>query len=481
MLQGAGTESAKLLSPRNRVIWVLIAATSFHLAYLFPRGASLISVYLFALWQLSRQRTRLQTMNTGWILTFLIYAPHLAFFWKIFGPAAVALWLVLGFWTGLFLSLARFARERYGTIAAVLLAPFLWTGLEYFRSELYFLRFSWLNAGYAFSWTPVLPEFAWLGVYGIGLVLMALAAGLSLLSHKKASIIGLGALAGLALLTNLPPQTAAKSESPELRVAGIQLEFPAELEVAGFLDQLRAHYPDADLYMLPEYTFQDPVSKRVRDWCRKNGRYLLVGGKEPIAGEQFYNMAYVIGPTGDIVFTQAKAQPIQFFKDGMPAPRQAVWNSPWGRLGICICYDLSYTRIIDELARQGAQAILIPTMDVEPWGRYQHRLHARIAPMRAAEYRVPVFRVASSGVSQIVSASGVVAQTRDFPGQGEMLGGVLLMGPRARFPLDRWLVWPAVLISGSVAIWAFWLALCERKKPRRQSAFREEPVDLAAS
>ena len=35
--------------------------------------------------------------------------------------------------------------------AAALLIPMLWTGLEYFRSGLYYLRFSWFNAGYAFS------------------------------------------------------------------------------------------------------------------------------------------------------------------------------------------------------------------------------------------------------------------------------------------------------------------------------------------
>src|SRR5438874_12983597 len=90
------------LTWRGRVIWGLVAAISFHLAYLFPPCAFLIGAYLFALLQLSRQATRLQTMNTGWVLAFLIYAPHLAFFAKIFGAAAIALWLVLGFWLGLF-------------------------------------------------------------------------------------------------------------------------------------------------------------------------------------------------------------------------------------------------------------------------------------------------------------------------------------------------------------------------------------------
>jgi apolipoprotein N-acyltransferase len=174
----------------------------------------------------------------------------------------------------------------------------------------------------------------------------------------------------------------------------------------------------------------------------------------------------VIGPTGEIVFQQAKAQPIQFFKDGLPAPQQKVWDSPWGRVGICICYDLSYTHLLDRLARQGAQAILVPTMDVEEWGLYQHRLHARVAPMRAAEYRVPVFRLASSGISQLAGPGGELAQTKEFPGMGEVLAGTLRLAGAARRPLDRWLVWPAVVFSGGIAVLGFWLALTEGRRRR---------------
>jgi apolipoprotein N-acyltransferase len=108
-------------------------------------------------------------------------------------------------------------------------------------------------------------------------------------------------------------------------------------------------------------------------------------------------------------------------------------------------------------------------MDVEDWGRYQHRLHARIGPMRAAEYRIPVFRVASSGISQIVSSRGRAIETKQFPGSSEVLSGVLSLGSPARLPIDRWLVWPAVLVTGAVAAWAFWLALWERKKAKDPS------------
>ena len=79
------------------------------------------------------------------------------FFWSIFGAGAVALWLILAFWIGLFVLLAHVALNRLGARRAALLLPFLWTGLEYFRSELYYLRFSWLSVGFAFADLPGVP------------------------------------------------------------------------------------------------------------------------------------------------------------------------------------------------------------------------------------------------------------------------------------------------------------------------------------
>src|SRR5262245_38643462 len=212
------------LNWQGRLFWLGVASASFHLAYVMPGGAFLMGVYVFGLFQLLRQKTRFQTMNTGWALSFLVYAPHLSFFWTIVGPAAAALWLVLGFWLGLFLALVRFVRAKVGHGAAALAAPFLWTGLEYFRSELYYLRFSWLNVGYAFAWADGWARFAWLGVYGVGAFLMAVAAGIAQLPPRRGWLVGLGALLMLALLTNLPRRIESQAGGRTLRVAGMQLE-----------------------------------------------------------------------------------------------------------------------------------------------------------------------------------------------------------------------------------------------------------------
>ena len=155
--------------------------------------------------------------------------------------------------------------------------------------------------------------------------------------------------------------------------------------------------------------------------------------------------------------------PIQFFKDGEPAREQRVWDSPWGKLGIAICYDVSYRRVMDELIRQGAQALLIPTMDVEQWGEHQHRLNARMARLRAAEYGVPIFRVASSGISQLIEADGREAATASFPGPGEMIAGELhVLRGRGSIPMDRWLAPLCTFVTALVMLWLGVLAWRDR-------------------
>src|SRR5207244_4362905 len=99
-------------------------------------------------------------LSTG----FLCAAPQLFFFWTIFGPLAIVLWLVFAFWIGLFAAIACGSIRRWGKLKAMWLIPIFWTGTEYFRSELYYLKFSWLNIGYALQ-VPIC------GMYGAGFVM----------------------------------------------------------------------------------------------------------------------------------------------------------------------------------------------------------------------------------------------------------------------------------------------------------------------
>jgi apolipoprotein N-acyltransferase len=449
------------LSWRRTLALAVGAAAAFHLAYTFRPLGVLVALYLYCLFQLAALPTPRQAFYIGLMVGYAVYAPQLAFFWTLFGWPAMALWTVLAFWLALFVALARLCRLAFGRLAIVLV-PFVWTGLEYFRSELYSLRFSWLNVGYAFADSPQIFAATQLGMYGAGLVLMAIAASLSQLRIGRAAVLGSAGLLALGGFLYLPAKPKAASKSNTLQVAGLQMEFPAPREVPAALDKLLDCHREAELFVLSEYTFDGPIPERVKAWCRKQKKYLIAGGKDLIGAEEFFNTAFVVGPDGEIVFRQVKSVPIQFFKDGRPALEQRLWESPWGRLGLCVCYDLSYRRVTDQLIRLGAQGIIAPTMDVADWGGHQHRLHARVAPVRAAEYGVPIFRVCSSGISQLIDRDGRVVAWAGFPGENATIAGPFELAERGRLPLDRWLAPLSVFVTGGTVFWLSGKALLSK-------------------
>jgi len=104
------------------------------------------------------------------------------------------------------------------------------------------------------------------------------------------------------------------------------------------------------------------------------------------------------------------------------------------------------------LVAQQCQGLIIPTMDVADWGERQHQLHARIAPMRAAEFRVPIFRLCSSGISQAIESGGAVIATAPFPGESATLAATMRLNRPARMLLDHWLGPAAVVLTGGMTL-----------------------------
>lgn len=245
------------------------------------------------------------------------------------------------------------------------------------------------------------------------------------------------------------------------------MEFPPEHIIPEVLTQALAKNTNAAIFVMSEYTLDGGVPDSLKNWCRKHSRFLVVGGKDIVTNDVYYDTAFVIGTNGEIVFKQAKSVPIQFFKDGLPATSQETWNSPFGKIGICICYDLSYTRVTDELVRRGAQLLIVPTMDVENWGKHEHELHSRVAPVRAAEYGLPIFRVASSGISQAVEADGKVIASTSIPDNGRIFSAQLRLPAGGSLPMDRFLAPFCVIATGAILAILLFLNWQEERLKRK--------------
>jgi len=454
-------------------LWLTLAVMCFHFAYTslkFPVAGLLIFGYAYGLVRLTDQPTVRRAFYFGLATGFLCYAPQLLFFWNIFGPAAIVLWLILAFWIGLFAAIVCGSIRRWGKVKAAWLIPIVWTGIEYFRSELYYLKFSWLNIGCALPPQMSGSGMYYVGMYAVGFCMFGVFPVLVYWRLLKLSILQkIIVFLNVFIIAALFLPGCAGGRSPgvqRLSIVGIQMEFPPQKVLPKLLDQAFAKNTNAPIFVLSEYTLDGPVPDSLKDWCREHSRYLVIGGEDPVGTNNYYNTAFVVGTNGDIVFKQVKSVPIQFFKDGLPAPEQKVWDSPWGKIGICVCYDLSYTRVTDELVRQGAQLLIVPTMDVAEWGKHEHELHSRVAPVRAAEYGIPIFRVASSGISQAVTGGGQVVQQTSIPGSGEIFSAQLRLPMRGSLPLDRYLAPLCVALTGIVTTVLLFLAWKDKcKKP----------------
>ncbi|MFO1459882.1 MAG: nitrilase-related carbon-nitrogen hydrolase [Verrucomicrobiota bacterium] len=471
----------------------VLASLLFQVAFTVEGLWPLVIGYLGVLFALRRLSSHRWSFYLGLLAGLGVFVPQTLFLWRIFSVAAIPLWIILALFHAAFVLVLGRVEERWGSRIALWVAPIVWCGIEYFRSEVWWLRFSWFTAG------SCLPPgarglLAPLGVYGFGTVGMAVGATLcrmvesGAVRRSGAAWMFLSGILVLGAAGWIRPdwRQGGPPSGEEVPVAGIQLEFPGVPEVRVALDGLARTHPDAQLAMLSEYTFDGEIPAPVTAWCRRHGKWLVAGGREPLpesdaarrswwdwipgletlsAGggstDRYFNTAFVIGPGGTVVHRRAKSRPIQFFRDGEPAREQRVWDSPWGRLGILICYDASYRRVTDPLVRQGAQALLLPTMDLEAWGEHQHRLNARMARIRAAELGIPILRVASSGISQILEGNGTERATAPFPGPGRVIAGSLPMNASPRsLPIDSWLAPGCTWASGGLILM---LALPKRR------------------
>ena len=469
--------SAETLGWKKSFLWLALAVACFHAAYTsihYSAAGLLIFGYACGLVRLTDQPNVRRAFYFGLAAGFLCYAPQLFFFWRIFNVAAVVLWLVLAFWVGLFAAMVCGCARRWGKVKTAWLIPIIWTGIEYFRSELYYLKFSWLSVGYLSTIGSGL-----FGMYGTGFCLFTIVVvyvnrnSITVFLEKKLKLSLVEVLIIISIILILyamlrPAYAVSKSRRPTapLSIVVVQMEFPPEGVIPQILNQALAKNTNAAIFVLSEYSLDGGVPDSLKNWCREHSRYLVIGGKDFIPNDghhNFYNTAFVVGTNGEVVFKQVKSVPIQFFKDGLPAPKQEVWKSPWGKIGICICYDLSYTRVTDELVRQGAQLIICPTMDVDYWGRHQHEIHSRVAPVRASEYGIPIFRVASSGISQAVTGGGQVVAQTSVGGYGEIFSAQLRLPPHGSIPIDRYLAPLCTGIIGIVAAVLLFLAWKDKR------------------
>lgn len=104
--------------------------------------------------------------------------------------------------------------------------------------------------------------------------------------------------------------------------------------------------------------------------AREKGIYLIGGSIPEISEDRIFNTSYVITPRGEIIARHRKTHlfdvdienGIRFMESDYLAPGSdiTVFDTPFARMGLCICYDIRFPEMIRSLVLKGAQIIFVP-------------------------------------------------------------------------------------------------------------------------
>lgn len=139
-----------------------------------------------------------------------------------------------------------------------------------------------------------------------------------------------------------------------------------------------------------------------------------------------YDASIAIGPRGDILGVSKMVHVVQvprFHEQDYYAPSDSgfkVYHTPFGRVGIVICFDRHYPESFRSCALQGAEVILVPTVNTtdEPLALFEWEM--RIAAVQNGLFVAMCNRVghehamAFGGTSVVVGPDGgVIARADD--------------------------------------------------------------------
>ena len=373
---------------------------------------------------------------------------------------AVAINTAIAIWAGEIV--ARRAR-----IPMVITMPVAWTALEWFRTYVP-ASFPWNLLGYVAYRNLELIQFAeFTGVYGVSALIVFFNAVVYVVIFRRGTYrlqtISLSALTAMMVVlvafgawrigdVKKAPSTGS------FKVAMVQGNIPQSLKWdPNFLPQSYKVYQDqtedaakrgADLIVWPEaaaaFLFQAdgryPAmlagDAQYRDslltLARSLGKPLLFGAPalavqdDRVAG--FYNRAYLVNVKGegevDAHYDKIELVPfgeyvparailgffvnrvVKGFGDMIPGETQNLFEVKGAKLGILICYESIFPDLTRREVNEGADVLVNITNDAwygESSAPYQV---LAMAALRSVETKVPMVRVANTGISALIEPSG---------------------------------------------------------------------------
>lgn len=117
----------------------------------------------------------------------------------------------------------------------------------------------------------------------------------------------------------------------------------------------------------------DPTLAALRDEARRAGIWLLAGSLALLTGDadgRFANRSFLIAPDGGIAARYDKihmfdvnVSETEVYRESSgyrPGNRAVAADTPFGRVGLSVCYDLRFPYLYRALAHGGAQILTVP-------------------------------------------------------------------------------------------------------------------------
>jgi len=371
----------------------------------------------------------------------------------------ILLSLYLGLYVGAFGGILNFFRNR-SCIEPVVIAPVVWTLLEFLRSYL-LSGFPWELLGYSQYQNLFLIQISDItGVYGVSFLIVLANVSLYLILKWARfrinqfpflyTIVTLGILLSVIFYGHfrIAKIKKANKNSTHLQVSLIQGNIDqAQKWDPAYTNETLALYqsltvkaaPDhSDLIVWPEtavpcyFSPEHEYGSFLLSLAKKVNAPILFGSlayeaKSQTEDYKYFNSAFLVSPEDKKVSRYDKVHLVPFGEyvplkhflpfveklvegvgDFSPGKNLTLFAIPRARCGVLICYEIIFPNLSRNYCKSGANFLVTITNDA--WfGRssapYQH---FSMAVFRAVENRTAVVRAANSGISGIIEPTGYI-------------------------------------------------------------------------
>jgi predicted amidohydrolase len=185
-----------------------------------------------------------------------------------------------------------------------------------------------------------------------------------------------------------------------------------------------------------------PSTQVLGEWAARHGAYIAAGIYER-DGEAIYNTSVLLGRDGKLMGKYRKVcLPREEIDGGItPGEDYPVFDTDFGRVGMMICWDVSYPEVARELSARGAEMILMPI-----WGGNETLARARAIENQVYlvasgyDFRTAIYNKAgetlaaakSGNESCIIDVEIDLNERLLWPWLGDWRSRVWLEGPRRR-------------------------------------------------